>query len=227
MDHVRRRVHRGAAIYDGSILRSAEPGWDRRIEPGRTPGRDSTQVRMLLSFQRPPRPVGKGIPSQETRPDARSDRRGPPSIARLTRSLQEVPRGGRRPERPRDCSASRAGPGGGAAPGRAAEPRGAGIGAARGGGAAAGRAAGRAARAAAGAARGGGARRRRAAAGPRRGALRTESGPRRCARVGDRRSPRGRPAARYPGPARRRRSGSSRWGRSRPPADGCGRWCRG
>ena len=75
---VRHRVHRGAAIYDGSILRSTEPGWDRWIEPGRTPGRNSTQVRMLLSFQRPPRPVGKGIPSQETRPDAHGDRRDRP-----------------------------------------------------------------------------------------------------------------------------------------------------
>jgi hypothetical protein len=64
------------------------------------------KVRMLLSFQRPPRPVGKGTPSQETRPDARSDRRGPPSIARHRRSLQEVPTCWAPPERPRNCSAS-------------------------------------------------------------------------------------------------------------------------
>jgi hypothetical protein len=83
---------------------------DRRIEPGRTPGRGSTQVRMLLSFQRPPRPVGKGIPSQEARPGASSDRRGPPSIARASRGLQRGRRVvGHRVCGPRDCSASAGG----------------------------------------------------------------------------------------------------------------------
>src|SRR6478609_7298725 len=61
---------------------------------------------MLLSFQRPPRPVGKGTPSQETRPErtqrpgATADYSAPPAIP---------PRGldGRAPPRqPRDCSAS-------------------------------------------------------------------------------------------------------------------------
>ena len=89
---------RGATVNDGFILRSARArlgsgGSNLDAHPCRSLGKE---VRMLLSFQRPPRPVGKGTPSQETRPDARSDRRGPPSIARLPQSLQRPARAGRR-----------------------------------------------------------------------------------------------------------------------------------
>jgi hypothetical protein len=49
---------------DGSILAAGINVDAGRFEPGRTPDRiHPIQVRMLLSFQRPPRPVGKGIPS--------------------------------------------------------------------------------------------------------------------------------------------------------------------
>ena len=49
---------------DGSILAAGINVDAGRFEPGRTPDRiHPIQVRMLLSFQRPPRPTGKGIPS--------------------------------------------------------------------------------------------------------------------------------------------------------------------
>jgi hypothetical protein len=191
MDHVRHRVHRGAAIYDGSIsgppkrARRAE-AWrpDRRIEPGRTPGRGSTQVRMLLSFQRPPRPAGKGTPSQEARPEACCRRRGPPSIARVPPRLQEGPTARRAPAERPGTVADR-----GAARRELARPP-------------------------AGAPAEPGERARRAGrAGRPRLPATPAPAPTRSALGGGRRSRRGRSAARCPGRARLRRSGSSRSGR--------------
>ena len=85
---VRRRVHSGAAVDDGSIsgppspaTRSADRTWTH-TGSGSDPGAHAVE------FSKTARPIGKGTPSQEARPDATGDRRGPSSIARCTRALQ-------------------------------------------------------------------------------------------------------------------------------------------
>ena len=221
MDHVRHLVHDGAAIYDGSISGPPSPhhaargAEDRRIEPGRTPGRGPTQVRMLLSFQRPPRPVGKGIPSQEARPGATSDRRGPPSIARRRRGLHGAAAWRGRRVCGRGTVAASGARVGGAGRGAPAAWRGArrrGEGARVGGARRRGERRAWAARV--GGASGARGRGRRAWRGERRAsAATTAPAPTRSAPGGGRRSRGGRPAARCPDRARRRRSGSSRLGR--------------
>ena len=57
-------VH-GRHGHDGSILAAGTRRRCRTVEPGRTLRIVRSEVRMLLSFQRPPRPVGKGTPSQK------------------------------------------------------------------------------------------------------------------------------------------------------------------
>ena len=69
---------RGATVNDGFILRSARArlgsgGSNLDAHPCRSLGKE---VRMLLSFQRPPRPVGKVMPSWIWRAPGKSDRRG-------------------------------------------------------------------------------------------------------------------------------------------------------
>src|SRR4051812_26514705 len=72
----------------------AVPNGTRGVEPGRTPPtRLSRKVRMLLSFQRPSRPVGKGIPSKGRSPEDRSPRTevlrsGSRSLALLGRGVE-------------------------------------------------------------------------------------------------------------------------------------------
>src|SRR6476620_9841221 len=57
---------------------------DRGVEPGRAPPtRLSRKARMLLSFQRPSRPVGKGSPSKGRSPRAEALGSGPRSVAPL------------------------------------------------------------------------------------------------------------------------------------------------
>ena len=79
------QVHRGRPDHDGST--------DSNNESGRTPIGQADQVRMLLSFQRPPCLSGKGTPSEDTPADA-GLRDGPGSIARLGRGAS--PRAARR-----------------------------------------------------------------------------------------------------------------------------------
>ena len=56
----------------------------RGVEPGRAPPtRLSRKARMLLSFQRPSRPVGKGSPSKGRSPRAEALGSGPRSVAPL------------------------------------------------------------------------------------------------------------------------------------------------
>ena len=57
---------------------------DPGVEPGRAPStRLSQKARMLLSFQRPSRPVGKGIPSKGRSHRAEALGAGPSSLAPL------------------------------------------------------------------------------------------------------------------------------------------------
>ena len=59
--HVRVPIHKGTRGYDGMFLRSAEArlGLDGSNLDAHL-GSEDPLVRMLLSFQRPPRPVGEG-----------------------------------------------------------------------------------------------------------------------------------------------------------------------
>jgi hypothetical protein len=70
--HVEHPVHgmpREMTEYLSQTL--AIPNGTRGVEPGRAPStRLSRKARMLLSFQRPSRPVGKGLPSKGRSPRA-------------------------------------------------------------------------------------------------------------------------------------------------------------
>ena len=73
MPHVARAIHgsgQGMTEFLSQTLAITEV--TRGVEPGRTPStRLGRKVRMLLSFQRPSRPVGKGSPSKGRSPEPR------------------------------------------------------------------------------------------------------------------------------------------------------------
>jgi hypothetical protein len=70
----------GISFSDPAISAGEDPG----VEPGRAPPtRLSRKARMLLSFQRPSRPVGKGSPSKGRSPRAEALGSGPRSVAPL------------------------------------------------------------------------------------------------------------------------------------------------
>src|SRR4051794_29504569 len=86
MPHVARDVHdsyRGMTGFLSQTL-AITTSVTRGIEPGRAPPtRLSRKARMLLSFQRPSRPVGKGSPSKGRSPRAEALGSGPRSVAPL------------------------------------------------------------------------------------------------------------------------------------------------
>src|SRR3954471_19826227 len=86
MPHVARDVHdsyRGMTGFLSQTL-AITTSVTRGVEPGRAPPtRLSRKARMLLSFQRPSRPVGKGSPSKGRSPRTEALGSGPRSVAPL------------------------------------------------------------------------------------------------------------------------------------------------
>src|SRR3954447_22319394 len=86
MPHVARDVHdsyRGMTGFLSQTL-AITTSVTRGVEPGRAPPtRLSRKARMLLSFQRPSRPVGKGSPSKGRSPRAEALGSGSRSVAPL------------------------------------------------------------------------------------------------------------------------------------------------
>ncbi len=90
MDHVRRRVHRGAAIYDGSISGPPSPAGIGGSNLDAHQGRDPTQGAHAVEFSKTAAPCREGDSFSRGATDGRLPPARPPSIARVSPRLQEA-----------------------------------------------------------------------------------------------------------------------------------------